>query len=282
MSHEERISPNSLPSLVAEHESRYRFARPAVTAAGTWCDLSCGTAAGSSLALLDVLPAHVVLTDIDEFALAEATENLGGGTRITARQLDLTSTSELGSLGELLESLPSPLVVTCFEVIEHLPTFGPLISFLRDVGRAGATVVLSAPNDVFSGVQNPFHVTAWGASTVSELVQLLPEDRIIATQISLEGTAIIAEYEGTIPASAPRPIVELPPPLAYLVAFGPLIAHLGPVAVTAVSDSLTRRVWEAHRESDANYFRWAAAEVDVLRARIVELETELTRARTGG
>lgn len=288
MSFEERIAPTSAPELVAEHEARYRFARPAIRGAGTWCDLSCGTAAGSSRAMEGELPPRVVLTDIDPDALAGAVERLersrdgagdgaGVGSGIESEVVDLTSPLALDGLCRRLEEGPGPLVVTCFEVIEHLPTFVPLVTTLLELGRHGATVVVSAPNDAFSGVTNPFHVTSWGSSSVAELRQMLPADHVVAHQVSLEGTAVAVPGQPlAAPLLAPDGQFDVPP-LAYLLAWGPAAAALGPCSVTSVSDTLAHRVWESQRDVDNRYFRAAAGDAERLLQRVAELEAELAR-----
>lgn len=282
MSFEERIAPTSAPELVAEHEARYRFARPVIRAAGTWCDLSCGTAAGSSRAMEGELPPRVVLTDIDREALAGATDRMArscGGTApgLESFVVDLTSGTELDALCRRLEEGPLPLVLTCFEVIEHLPTFVPLVTTLLELGRRGATVVLSAPNDAFSGVANPFHVTTWGSSSVAELRQMLPADHVIAAQVSLEGTAITRPGHPLAAPLLPPDDQREVPPLAYLLAWGPAADSLGSCSVAAVGDTLGHRVWESQRDVDNQYFRTAAAQTERLSARVAELEAELAR-----
>ncbi|MFN8050848.1 MAG: class I SAM-dependent methyltransferase [Acidimicrobiales bacterium] len=267
MNHEERISPSSDPRLIAEHETRYRYARGAIEVAGTWCDLGCGTAAGSSLALVDALPRSVVLVDLSADALAEATRNLGRPDAV-GRVVDLTSPNDLEELRNVLSDLPGPLVITCFEVIEHLPTISPIIGFLRAAAADGATVVMSAPNDVFNGVTNPYHVTAWGSSTFDELLQFLPEDRVVSSQLSVEGTTILHGGSDAPPASAPAPLPFEAAPFAFIVAFGPLAGDLSSVTSTSVLDSVNQRMWELQRATDLEYYRRRNAELE---AEIAEL-----------
>src|SRR5439155_9653386 len=79
-------------------------------------------------------------------------------------------------------------VVTCFEVIEHLETFVPLVEMLESVKNA--TVVMSVPNDAFWATENPHHKTMWGEGAFAELQSLLPEGHAVAPQIQLNGSAI--------------------------------------------------------------------------------------------
>lgn len=261
MNHEERITPASDPRLIAEHETRYRFARAAIEHAATWCDLGCGTATGSARALGDALPDNVVLADLSSDALAEATRNLAGA-KIAGHVVDFTSTRELDALRETLAAQPGPLVITCFEVIEHLPTLAPMIGFLTGVAADGATVVLSAPNDVFNGVTNPFHVTAWGSSTFSEFLQFLPEERLVATQLAVEGTTIVTSPHDAPPTSAPTPLHHETAPFAFVVAFGPLKDTMSSVTATSVVDAVNQRVWEAQRATDLEYYKRRLAQVE--------------------
>jgi hypothetical protein len=270
VNHEERISPSSDPRLIAEHETRYRYARSAIEHASTWCDLGCGTAAGSSIALGDALPTAVVLVDLSADALAEATRNLGRPDTV-GRVVDLTSPVDLDGLRAVLAEQPGPLVITCFEVIEHLPTITPLIGFLRDAAADGATVIVSAPNDVFSGVTNPYHVTAWGSSTFSEFLQFLPAERVVSSQLSVEGTTILHAGVGPAPGAAPAPLAFEPAAFAFIVAFGPLIDQLSSVTSTSVLDSVNQRVWESQRAADLEYYR----------RRLTELEAQIAEL-TGG
>lgn len=262
MDHEERITPSSDPRLIAEHETRYRYARGAIEHAATWCDLGCGTATGSSRALGDALPERVVLADLSAETLTEAVRNLGGGGNIESRVVDLTSTEDLDALRSTLAGRPGPVVITCFEVIEHLPTIAPIIGFFSAVAADGVTVIISAPNDVFNGVTNPYHVTAWGSSTFSEFLQFLPEDRSVAYQLSVEGTTILADADAIPPSAAPTPLPHETAPFAFLVAFGPLIEHLGSVTATSVLDAVNQRVWEAQRATDLEYYKRRLAEVE--------------------
>jgi hypothetical protein len=223
------------------------------------------------LALRDALPQSVVLADLSADALGEAMRNLGRSD-IDGRVVDLTSPIALDELRAALVDRPGPLVITCFEVIEHLPTITPLIGFLRAAADEGATVVMSAPNDVFSGVTNPYHVTAWGTTTFEELLQFLPADRVVSAQLSVEGTTILHGGGGEPPASAPAPLPFEAAPFAFVVAFGPLAEELESVTSTSVLDSVNQRMWELQRATDLEYYR----------RRLAELEAEVEDLRARG
>jgi hypothetical protein len=270
---EERISPTSDALLVGEHEARYRFARHAIEHADVWCDLGCGTGAGSVRALGDVLPADVVLVDADPEALDAVGRTFGDRTPET-RQVDLTSTDELAALGERLTSGGGAVLLTCFEVIEHLVDFVPLLEWLGAMADGGATVVISVPNDVFTSVKNPFHLTMWGSSTVEELRGLLPADHVVATQVALAGSAVAPLSDPTpqVPVTASVELTGVP--LQYLIAFGTRAGELETSAVVLAADVVAQRVWERQREVDNEYYRWAASRVE-------ELEAELAQLRAG-
>lgn len=271
---EERISPTSDALLVGEHEARYRFARQAIASADVWCDLGCGTGAGSVRGLGDVLPSDVVLVDADTEALDAVARTFGDRSPET-RQVDLTSADELTALGERLTRSGGSIVLTCFEVIEHLSDFIPLIEWLSSMADGGVSVVISVPNDVFTSVKNPFHLTMWGSSTVEELRGLLPADHVVATQVALAGSAVapLAEPAPQVPVTATVELAGVP--LQYLIAFGPRSADLEPSAVVLSSDVAAQRVWERQREVDNEYYRWAASRVEELEAELAEVRSAL-------
>jgi trans-aconitate methyltransferase len=272
---EERISPESDALLIGEHEARYRFARPAVEAADVWCDLGCGTGITSARAVRDVVPSDVVLVDADEEALAEAGRSYDG-VAVERRRVDLTSRADLDALAERLTAGGGRVVVTCFEVIEHLPDFVPVIEWMRALAEDGATVVISVPNDVFTAVKNPFHLTMWGSSTVEELRHLLPEDHVVAGQLALGGSVVAVDADDPAAVEVSATVRVTGVPLQHLLAFGPDAGELRSSSVVVVTDVAAQRVWERQREVDNLYYRWADARVAEL-----EAEVQALRARLG-
>ncbi len=275
---EERISGSSDVLLLGEHQVRYGWAHDVIAAAGSWCDLGCGTAAASSRAVGDVLPEHVVLIDVEPEALEEARRAFAPAPVQTA-PVDLTSPAELAALSEQLDALPGPLAITCYEVIEHLSDFGPLVEWLAARSEDGATVAISVPNDVFTSVKNPFHVTMWGSSTVEELRGLLPADHVVAVQAALSGSVVTdgsaVRIDGVVDD------VSTVVPLQYMMGFGPAVDRLRANAVVLSTDVAAHRVWERQREVDNAYYRSVAARVPELEARIIELEAQISAVRTG-
>ncbi|HPU38786.1 MAG TPA: hypothetical protein PLS63_04375 [Microthrixaceae bacterium] len=272
---EERISGGSDVLLLAEHQVRYGWAKGPISSATTWCDLGCGTAAASSVALGDTLPDRVVLTDLELDALTEARRAFSP-VDVDTVQVDLTSRSALDELTERIDG-DGPTVITCFEVIEHLPDFLPVVEWLSARAADGATVAISVPNDVFTSVKNPFHVTMWGSSTVEELRGLLPTDHVAAVQVALSGSAVTAgaPVEGSLHVDDIGAAI----PLQYLFGFGTSAEDLSPNAAVLPTEVAAQRVWERQREVDNAYFRSEAAQAAVLRERVAELEAELGRLR---
>ena len=266
---EERISGSSDVLVLGEHQARYGWVRRVMDEATTWCDLGCGTGAASSRAVADVIPENVVLIDVEPDALDEARRAFAPSPVKTA-QVDLTSTAELAELASQLEATPGPLLITCFEVIEHLVDLGPLVEWLGRRSQDGATVAISVPNDVFTSVKNPFHLTMWGSSTVEELRGLLPDPHVVAVQAALSGSVVTdgtsVSFTGIVEDATS--VV----PLQYLMGFGPSADRLAPNAVVLTTDIAAQRVWERQREVDNAYYRAMAARVPELEARIAELE----------
>lgn len=275
---EERISGSSDVLLLGEHQVRYGWARDVIAASGSWCDLGCGTAAASSRAVGDVLPEHVLLVDVEAEALEEA-QRAFAPAPVRTGQVDLTSPAELAALSEQLDALPGPLAITCYEVIEHLSDFGPLIEWLAAGSQDGATVAISVSNDVFTSVKNPFHVTMWGSSTVEELRGLLPDDHVVAVQAALSGSVVTDGSQVHI-SGIVDDVTDVVP-LQYMMGFGPAADRLRANAVVLSTDVAAHRVWERQREVDNAYYRSVAARVPELEARIVELEAQIGAVRTG-
>ena len=152
------------------------------------------------------------------------------------------------------------------------------MEWLSTLSEADATVVASVPNDVFTAVKNPFHVTMWGSSTVEEFRRLLPSDHLVARQTALSGSVVSTDDhrpDRTGIAGGPPGV-----PLQYVIAFGPARSQLSSSAVVLPTDVAAQRVWERQREVDNRYFRAQADKVPQLEAAIAELQATL-EARPG-
>jgi len=221
---------------------------------------------------------RVVLTDAEPDALAEATRAFAPRD-VEASTIDLTSNAALSQLADRLAGGQGPVVITCFEVIEHLSDFVPVIEWLTAMAADGATVAISVPNDVFTAVKNPFHVTMWGSSTVAELRDLLPADHVVASQVALSGSVISSGR--AVDLSERIAATTDAVPLQYLMGFGPEADRFAPNAVVMPTDVAAQRVWERQREVDNAYYRTEAGAVAALRERVAALEAELAVARSG-
>jgi SAM-dependent methyltransferase len=248
---QERITRDTKPSIRVEHDLRYAAAAPIVRASAAWCDLGCGAGVAAADALGDAQLGRVVLVDFDADALDQAGRDLA--TRETIRvQADLSTDEGVAGVRAALGSADADAgVITCFEVVEHLTTFVPLIDALIELAAAGWTVVLSVPNDAFWALENPYHHTMWGEGAFAELRRLLPADAVVARQVPLDGSHLVVEDAPAgltldVPAVTPRADAV---PSHFVVAFGPRAPELVSRALAIPSDLDGRRTWERQRES---------------------------------
>lgn len=272
---QERIADDTRPSIRAEHELRYALAAPLIRASTRWCDLGCGSGIGAAAALADgPYRGRALLVDREQGVADRAAAAIG--RRAVALVADLATPDGVAQVRENLGDRDAALLVTCFETIEHLDDFAPLVTLLLELAaRPGATVVLSVPNDAFWAIENPHHKTSWGEGAVEELRALLPADHRVLHQVALEGSAI-ADPAADADGSA---AVTLAPgvPSHVLLAFGACASQLGVEPVTRVvqSDVEAQRRWERQRESDLLYY---ATAVKALEARLAAAEQAATAA----
>jgi SAM-dependent methyltransferase len=271
---QERITRDTKPSIRVEHDLRYAAAAPIVRASTAWCDLGCGAGVAAADALGDAPLGRVVLVDFDADALDQAGRDLSA--RETVRvQADLSADEGVASVRAALHGADAG-VITCFEVVEHLTTFVPLIDALIELAAAGWTVVLSVPNDAFWALENPYHHTMWGEGAFDELRRLLPADAVVARQVPLDGSHLVVE------GAAPAATLDVPPvtpradavPSHFVVAFGPSATELHSRALTIPSDLDGRRTWERQRESTLAVLE---AELAELRANVQWSSEEIAR-----
>ncbi|MDO8184072.1 methyltransferase domain-containing protein [Conexibacter sp. JD483] len=273
---QERITADSRPATRAEHELRYALAAPLIRAAARWCDLGCGAGVAAAAALGDEPYGGSALLIDRDAAVADAAAAAVQAREATALALDLADGDALATLRSTLAG-DEPLVITCFETIEHLSDFAPLVTLLTELAaRPATTVLLSVPNDDFWAIENPHHATLWGEGALSELRSLLPAGHVALRQVALQGTALLP-LDGEARASAS---VALAPGVAshLLLAFGAEAAKLGPaLPATRVvqADVVEQRRWERQRESDLLYH---VAALRALEARLAETEAALAQA----
>jgi len=272
---QERITRDTKPSIRVEHDLRYAVAAPLVASAPTWADLGCGAGVAAADALGQTQLGRVVLVDADADALEQAGRDLRA--RDTTRvQADLATDDGVAAVRAALDATPG--VITCFEVVEHLKTFVPLIGALIELAEQGWTVVLSVPNDAFWALENPYHETMWGEGAFEELRRLLPQDAVVARQIPLDGSHLVIDGAPLeLPPVTPRPDAI---PSHFLAAFGPRGGELTPRALAIPSDLDGRRTWERQRESTLAVLE---AELEELRANVKWSSEEIARlnARLG-
>lgn len=248
---QERITHETAPAIRAEHELRYRIAAPLILAGGPWADLGCGNGLAAAMALGDGRPAHAVLVDVEEEAVARAARELGiSDAKVLAG--DLTDPRDLRRVGEALLSFEGAPVVTCFEVVEHLSSFLPLLEWSTALARDRATTfVISVPNDAFWSIQNPHHRTSWSEGAFEELRRLLPAEHTLFRQVALSGSATVrweaaAElYELTVQAGGNGTVAT-----HFIAAFGPRHRDVHRAALAVQTDMAEQRRWERERESN--------------------------------
>jgi SAM-dependent methyltransferase len=255
----ERVDRGTNPTILHEHVLRYAFALPLITGSSVWADLGCGTAAAAAQAAQRGPSGRLILVDNDEQALELARREFQAYD-VIALQADLADSADIDRVEEaLLSGGPDEhRCITCFEVIEHLDNFEPLVSRLVELAEKGAcTVALSVPNDAFSGVSNPFHETVWGEASVDELRLLLPRSQVLGAQYPLAGSCIQLDEQ---PARHHLTVGGTRGQVAshYLVAFGPRATEVSPVAAVTWVDLNEHRAWERRREAALDYYQqWA-------------------------
>jgi SAM-dependent methyltransferase len=259
---EERITLDTAPAIRLEHEIRYRAARPLIVESQIWCDLGCGSGVAAASVLGERYPGRAVLVDVDEDAVRAAEARIEAA-ELHAFRADLTTEQDLTRVrDELFTDLPDAGCITCFEVIEHLTTFVPLLELLVDAAATGRyAVLLSVPNDAFWSMQNPYHESSWGDAALEELRRLLPDDHVLAQQVELRGSMLVRADREAV--SEPQATFELPETAVashFVVAFGPRSQTLAEPVQVEVHDRDAERMWIRQRESDLAYYRALAGD----------------------
>jgi hypothetical protein len=271
---QERLTRDTKPSIRAEHDLRYNAAAPLIASAAVWVDLGCGAGVAASDALGESFGGHAVLVEASDDALQEAAVTVHAGT-ITAVRADLANVDDVARIHQTVLEAGGGGCVTCFEVIEHLSTFVPVLELLVTLASEhDYTAVLSVPNDAFWALENPFHQTMWGEGAFEELRRLLPPEHAIARQVPLTGSAIVGE-EGAAELAVPDVAVEPDRvPSHFIAAFGPRSDELVPRAFVSAADLDGQRTWERQREAQLAFHE---AELAGLREYVADLETRLGR-----
>src|SRR4051794_30569750 len=269
---QERITRETEPAIRAEHDARYRLAAPLIASGELWADLGCGTgiAAGSALRDHGGFSGRAVLVDLDEDVARGAAEELGLSDAVVFGA-DLATPE---GVARVAEHLGDGAVVTCFEVVEHLTSFAPLIERLVELSDR-VTTILSVPNDAFWGIHNPHHQAMWSEGAFAELETLLPAGRVLLHQVQLQGSAILpvdtdAELAPPVPAQTHDAVAT-----HFLAAFGPRAEELAPLATLAQVDMDEQRRWARQREADNALVEDLIRVNDEFRVYIRELEGRL-------
>jgi hypothetical protein len=277
---QQRIVRETPPAIRADHELRYAAAAPLIHANAAWCDLGCGAGLGAADGLGAPYQGTAVLVDVDADALAEAQRTVAA-SEIVPLTADLTDPADLERVRSvLLEAAPQGRrCVTCFEVIEHLSTFVPLVELLTTLAEQEAvTVVASVPNDAFWTIENPYHHTSWGEGAVAELRSLLPAEHVLLHQVTLQGSALARPGQTPTDEVASVTIGD-GVPSHFVLAFGPHTGELTTGVRVRQVDQLAQRRWERQRESDLAYAMAAIDELGAHRRYIGELEQRLAAAQ---
>jgi SAM-dependent methyltransferase len=235
----ERITHDIEPAIRVEHDVRYRYAASAIAGAKLWCDLGCGNGVAAAAARPEGFKGEILLVDVDAGALAAAAGEVEGARTL---QADLSDPADVAKLASQLQGKGT--VVTCFEVIEHLETFVPLVEMLESL--KGAAVIMSVPNDAFWATENPHHRTMWGEGAFAELQSLLPEGHTVAPQVQLNGSAIAQDGDERVPTH-------------FLASWGG--ASPEGVRDVVATDLDSQRDWVRRREADLSFYKVAYEQV---------------------
>jgi SAM-dependent methyltransferase len=273
---EERISRDTNPAIRIEHEARYRMAVPAIREALVWCDLGCGNGIAAAAALGGSFGGRAVLVDVAEDALRQAEREIDAGRTVTLAA-DLNDEADLRRVRDgLVADDDAGGCITCFEVVEHLTSFVPLVEMLVDlVEHHDFTVALSVPNDAFWSINNPFHHTMWGEGAFEELRRLLPEDHVVSQQFALHGSVVRVDGEARSPQTVDLEAPEGGTPTHLLVSIGPGASMLSGAAAVREADLVEERRWQRQRESDLAFLQTLEGELSEWRKYIHELEGRL-------
>jgi hypothetical protein len=269
---QERITRESQPDLRVEHELRYELAAPLIRGAGLWCDLGCGNGVAAARVVASDPPRRSLLVDVDPGAVESARTEVAAENMSTL-VADLAAPDDVARVrAELLEQAgDGTRVLTCFETIEHLESFVPLVEALAELAEEhGFAVVASVPNDAFWSIENPHHRTMWGEGAFEELRRLLPREHVVLRQMPLQGSAVVREGaadDRTVAVSADPDGV----PSHLLVAFGPQSERVALGARVVQADLEEQRLWVRQRESHLAYLE---QEAEKLRAEVSSMSKE--------
>jgi Methyltransferase domain len=272
---QERITRDTNPAIRIEHDVRYRLAVPVIRESAVWCDLGCGNGIAAATALGGPFGGRAVLVDVAEDALRQAEREIQAQGTVTL-VADLAAEDDVRRVRDALLEEDGAGCITCFEVVEHLASFVPLVGTLVELAENhGFTVALSVPNDAFWSIENPFHHTMFGEGAFEELRRLLPTDHVVARQFALQGSLTLVDDE-----DGGRHAIELEfpagaTPTHFLVGIGPGATRMAGAAAVGGADLVEQRRWERQRDSDLAFLESLEGQLSEWRAYIHELEGRL-------
>ncbi|HEX8206029.1 MAG TPA: hypothetical protein VF587_08230 [Solirubrobacteraceae bacterium] len=271
---QERITRETHPEVRVEHDIRYRLAEPLILGARTWADLGCGNGVAAADVVGGMYPGRAIFVDVQQEAVDAAVAAVRAAEP-GGLAADLTDRDALARVREALLEGSGPRAITCFEVIEHLTTFVPLVEMLSELAEGGeATVLLSVPNDDFWALENPYHESMWGEGSFEELRSLLPGGTVIARQLALQGSAVVPDGHDGEQVNVPiKPDAAGAVPTHFIAAMGPQADLLTVHAGVAQTDLDEKRRWERQREADL-------AHMEALHELIAKLQGENDGFRT--
>ena len=252
-----------MPNVDAE--LRYRLAAPLLAGVTTWLDLGAGDGLAAAAGLSGAtLPStlRVVLVDNDQAALSGAAGALPvARDHVTDLVADLATDVGTAAVRDAIDDAAATLV-TCFGVLPRLADVSSLLSLVMDLAAAGATVLLSVPEDGAGALDAADRGSAWSAGAAEELRRLLPAGAVSLQQVALSGSAIAVDG-----AAIGLEAVLVGPELAardQIIAFGPGVERLSAVAAVSATDAVAERDLVTALQSSVAF----------LQARVAQLEAD--------
>ncbi|MDX6700905.1 MAG: hypothetical protein QOF26_1131 [Baekduia sp.] len=257
------MSRGTAPADRVDAELRYALAAPLVRDAALWIDLGSGTGvpAGAAFAGRPVT-ARAILVDRDPEALDEARRECGVDV-VAAVEADLSTAEGVAAVQAAIADagVDGPRVVTCLDVLQQLPDFTALVEVLLVLGE-NATVLVSVPDDAAGALDDPHRESAWSAGAAEELRRILPPGTVSLQQVPVRAGAIVpAGGDAAVPLGSLA--VEAGQAASHhLLAFGPAVDQLAPVALARPADVDAERADARRRESDLAYLEARLAQVE--------------------
>jgi 2-polyprenyl-3-methyl-5-hydroxy-6-metoxy-1,4-benzoquinol methylase len=276
----ERFVPETMREemLAAEHLARYEWAS-ALAPGRRVLDAGCGTGYGSRV-LAGAGARHVLGVDIAG-AVVEAARTLESDCLEFAR----------GDIGRLPHADDSFDLITCFEVIEHVPEPGAVLGELARVLTAGGVLAISSPNADRYPQGNPHHVREFTTGEFQALLQeVFPAVRLLA-QHQWVSSAVLEQRDLAPGALSVRTVKAEGRWLGsetYTIALAGTGALPEPPPAAALTGTVEVRRWVEHFdeqrrliEEQADYLA-SLEELDAerrdLRLQLIAAEGELAKA----